>query len=491
MSERDVDVAVIGAGTAGLSALRAARKAGARGLLVDRGPLGTTCARVGCMPSKLLIAAADAAHAIVEAPRFGIRVAPGRVDGPAVLERLRRERDRFVSFVVDDCLALEQRGELLRGAAQILAPDLLAVDERTRVRFKSLVVATGSAPFVPPMFAGLPGVITTDAVFELPDLPASVLVVGTGSIGLELGQALHRLGVRVTVLGLNDTLGPLRDPAVKAAVKAALAAEFELHTQSVLEDIQAGGDGVVARFRGDDGVVRTQTWSRVLVAAGRRGNLRGLGLERAGVVLDGEGRATQLESHTLQVGATSVFIAGDAAGLRPLLHEAADEGHIAGANAAGYPGGVAPQPRRTKLGIVFTDPGLAVVGGGSARISPETHATGEVDWGRQGRARVIGKNVGMTRIYATRVDGVLRGAEIAGPGAEHMAHLLAWAVQQGLCVDDALRMPFYHPVLEEGLRTALQALRADLYKEPGSSATQICAPARAAEQLGEAPDGAE
>ena len=213
MSERDVDVAVIGAGTAGLSALRAARKAGARGLLVDRGPLGTTCARVGCMPSKLLIAAADAAHAIVEAPRFGIRVAPGRVDGPAVLERLRRERDRFVSFVVDDCLALEQRGELLRGAAQILAPDLLAVDERTRVRFKSLVVATGSAPFVPPMFAGLPGMMTTDTVFEL-------------------------------------------------------------HTQSVLEDIRAGGDGVVARFRGDDGVVRTQSWSRVLVAAGRRGNLR-------------------------------------------------------------------------------------------------------------------------------------------------------------------------------------------------------------------------
>lgn len=487
MSERDVDVVVIGAGTAGLSALRAARKAGARGLLIDRGPLGTTCARVGCMPSKLLIAAAHAAHAIHEAPKFGIRVAAGQVDGPAVLERLRRERDRFVAFVLEDCRVLEERGELLRGTARIVGEHALQVDEHTRVHFKSLVVATGSAPFIPPMYAGLPDLLTTDTVFELPDLPASVLVIGTGAIGLELGQALHRLGVRVTVLGIKDTVGPLRDPVVKAVAKAALAAEFELHTDAVLEHIEAGGDGVLAQFRGDDGVVRSRTCARVLVAAGRRGNLGGLGLEHAGVRFDKDGRPEALESHTLQVGSTPVFIAGDAAGLRPLLHEAADEGHIAGANAAGYPGGVTPHARRTKLGIVFTDPGIAVVGGGSAKISPETHATGEIDWSRQGRARVIGKNVGMTRIYATRMDGVLRGAEIAGPGAEHMAHLLAWAVQQGLCVEDALRMPFYHPVLEEGLRTALQALKADLHKGT-DSLPPGCAPARAAEQLGEAKD---
>ena len=485
MSERDVDVAIIGAGSAGLSALRAVRKAGARGLLIDRGPLGTTCARVGCMPSKLLIAAAHAAHAVHDAGRFGIRVALAQVDGPAVLERVRRERDRFVSFVVDDCRALEERGELLRGTARIIGADALVIDERTRVTFKSLVVATGSSPFVPPQFKELPGLMTTDSVFELPDLPSSVLVIGTGSIGLELGQALHRLGVRVTVLGRNDTIGPLRDPAVKAAAKAALAGEFELHTEAVLEHIEAGGDGVIARFCGDNGTLHTQTFSRVLVAAGRRTNLRGLGLELAGVVIDGEGKPTQLESHTLQVGTTPVFIAGDAAGLRPLLHEAADEGHIAGGNAARYPGGVAPQPRRTKLGIVFTDPGLAVVGGGAARISPETHATGEIDWARQGRARVVGKNVGMTRIYATRIDGVLRGAEIAGPGAEHMAHLLAWAVQQGLGVDEALKMPFYHPVLEEGLRTALQALKADLSREIESMLLVAPLAEAEAEQLGE------
>jgi len=469
MAERDVDVAVIGAGTAGLTALRAARKAGARVLLIDRGPLGTTCARVGCMPSKLLIAAAHAAHAVHAAADFGV-VASARVDGPAVLGRVRRERDRFVGLVLDDLRALEEKGELLLGTARVLGPDALQVGADTRVNFRGLVVATGSTPVVPPDYAGLPGLLTTDTVFELPELPASVLVVGSGAIGLELGQALHRLGARVTVLGIDDALGSLRDPTVKAAARAALGGEFELHTRSALEHIEVGGDGVVARFRGDDGALRRQTWARVLVATGRRAELRGLGLERAGVRLDAAGRPEELDAHTLQLGASAVFLAGDAAGLRPLQHEAADEGRIAGGNAARYPGGVTPQARLTKLEIVFTDPGLAVVGGGSARIAPESHATGEVDWADQGRARILGKQAGRTRVYATRVDGVLRGAEIAGPGAEHMAHLLAWAVQQGLTVEEALRMPVYHPALEEGLRTALKALRADLRGRAGDAA---------------------
>ena len=467
MDTRIVDVAVIGAGTAGLTAQRAARKAGARALLIDRGPLGTTCARVGCMPSKLLIAAAEAAHAVHAAPGFGVHTQPPRVDGPAVLERVRAERDRFVSFVVDDCNALIERGELVMGTARLIAADTLQVDEHTQVKFRGLVIAAGSTPVIPQAFHKLrrEQLLTNETVFELPDLPSSVLVVGSGVIGLELGQALHRLGVRVTVVGSRGVIGPLRDPQVRAAAGAALRAELDLHTPYTLEDLHAGGDGVVMRYRGEDQVERTGTWSRVLLAAGRRPNLLGLELERAGVRFDAHGQPQEFDEHSLRVGTTSVFLAGDISNLRPLLHEAADEGHIAGENAARLPDGVAGGIRRARLSVVFTDPGLAVVGDGCC--PRETHAMGEVDWTRQGRARVLRKNVGLTRIYATRSDGVLRGAELACPGAEHMAHLLAWSVQQGLTVDQALRMPFYHPVLEEGLRTALQGLRADLVKGPG------------------------
>ena len=465
METRTVDVAVIGAGTAGLTAQRAASKAGARALLIDRGPLGTTCARVGCMPSKLLIAASEAAHAAHDAGGFGVRVGSVRVDGPAVMQRVRAERDRFVGFVLDDCRALIDQGALIMGAARLIAGDTLQIDEHTQIKFRGLVIATGTAPHVPGPFAKLPPelLLSNESVFELPDLPASVLVVGAGPIGLELGQALHRLGVRVTVAGTRGAVGPLRDPRVKAAALAALGGEFELHTEYTPQEIAAGGDGVTMRYT-CDGEQRSGTWARVLIAAGRKPMLAALGLEHAGVVLDEKGRPRGFDAQTLRVGATNVFLAGDVSGLRPLLHEASDEGHIAGGNAARLPDGVRPQPRRTKLGVVFTDPGMAVVGDGFEGVTPETHAIGEVDWSRQGRARVLRKNYGVSRLYATRSDRTLRGAELAGPGAEHLAHLLAWAVQQELTVDDALRMPFYHPVLEEGLRTALQAVKADLGK---------------------------
>lgn len=462
MQVHTVDVAVIGAGTAGLSAQRAARKAGKSALLIDRGPLGTTCARVGCMPSKLLIAAGEAAHAVTAAQLFGVYAAPPRIDGPAVLARVQRERDRFVSFVLADCEQLMARGELMMGEARVVAPGLLQVGEDVQVRFGALVVATGTVAQIPGAYAALPRelLLTNDSVFELKALPASVLVVGTGAIGLELGQALHRLGVRVTIVGNRGVVGPLQDTTVKAAALAALRRELDVQPSYQFEAIAAGGEGVTMRYLDDAGEPRSGTWERVLVAAGRRPALQGLGLEHAGVTFDHHGQPRGFTAETLRIAQTPVFLAGDVSGLRPLLHEASDEGHIAGENAARLPDGVEAKPRRCKLNVVFTEPQLVVVGDGCA--DDETFAHGEVDWGRQGRARVLGKNVGMTRVYATRADRVLRGAEMAGPGAEHMGHLVAWAVQQGLTVDRVLELPFYHPVLEEGLRTALRELRGAL-----------------------------
>ena len=462
MKLHTVDVAVIGAGTAGLSAQRAAQRAGKSALLIDRGPLGTTCARVGCMPSKLLIAAGDAAHAIEAAALFGVHAGPPRIDGPAVLQRVQRERDRFVSFVVADCEALLASGALIMGEARLVAPDLLQVGASTQVRFSGLVVATGTTPTIPGAFAALPRelLLTNDSVFELTDLPASVLVVGTGPIGLELGQALQRLGVRVTIVGNRGVVGPLKDEAVKAAALAALRRELDVQPEYGFEEIAVGGEGVTMRYRSDDGTSKTGTWARVLVAAGRRPALEGLGLGHAGVEFDHHGQPRGFDAQTLRIAETPVFLAGDVSGLRGLLHEASDEGHIAGENAARLPDGVEAKPRRCPLSVVFTEPQLVVVGEGCSPA--ETHAHGEVEWGRQGRARVLGKNVGLTRVFARRADRVLSGAEMAGPGAEHMGHLVAWAVQQGLTVDAVLEMPFYHPVLEEGLRTALRELRAGL-----------------------------
>lgn len=435
-----VDVAVLGAGTAGLNARRAAEKLGATVVMVDPGPYGTTCARVGCMPSKLLIAAADAAHQAQHAHVFGVDAAP-TVDGRRVMERVRRERDRFVGFVNEDIEEHIRQGRLLPGRASFVDRNTLDIGGQ-QLGFKTAVIATGSAPFVPPPFRETPWISNED-VFDWEDLPESVLVVGSGVIGLELGQALARLGVRTTIVGVRGVIGPLSDPVVLGEAARVFNAELDLRANYALHGVQADAAGVRVQFDDQD-----QVFEHVLMAAGRRPNLHNLGL--------GEVSQLPIDPHTQQLGDTNLFVAGDVSNYRPLLHEASDEGQWAGSNAARWPH-VLPSPRRTPLGVVFTDPNIGVVGTPFSKL-PETAAIGEVDYGRQGRARVMNQHRGVVRIYGDPASRKLLGAEMLGPRVEHTAHLLAWSIQQGLTVDDALAMPFYHPVIEEGIRTALQDL---------------------------------
>lgn len=461
MPPRQVDVAILGAGTAGLSARRAAKAAGASALMIDPGPFGTTCARVGCMPSKLVIAAAEAAHHARHAGRFGIRTEGVRIDGAAVMERVRSERDRFVGFVLDVIETARTEGELLEGRARVAAPGRLEIDDGTTVNYRSLVVAVGGRPFVPPPFREVADAfLTNEDIFELKALPESLLVVGLGVIGLELGQAFARLGVRTTLLGNGGAVGPLRDPEVLAEAQRVFARELDLHPSYTLKSIHPTSGGVEIHFVDAHGNERQEVFEKVLMAAGRRSLLDTLGLENLGVQADGRGRY-EVDPDTLQLGDGPVFVAGDANNLHPILHEAADDGKIAGANAARFPDVVSP-PRRAGLAVVFSDPQIGIIGEGYGALDNCAAVAGSVDFGDQGRARVQGINQGLVRVYAERGSGRLLGGELLGPKVEHLSHLLAWAVQSKLSVDEALNMPFYHPVVEEGLRTALRNLATNL-----------------------------
>jgi dihydrolipoamide dehydrogenase len=477
MKTLSVDVAVIGAGTAGLNARREVERRGGRPVMIERGAFGTTCARVGCMPSKLLIAAAEAAHAFEHAPQFGVH--PGaapRVDGPAVMARVQRERDRFVRFGVEDVEGLPPE-QVLRGHARFTAPTTLVVGDGVRVEARAVVVATGSHPFVPPPFDRIrEHVLTSDEVFELPDIPRSVAVVGTGIIALELGQALQRLGARVGFFNPFDELGPFTDPEVQRVAHAVLGAELALHLGVEMLAPRLAPGGVRLAWKTPDGAAHEEVFEKVLVAAGRRPNLANLGLEHTGLALDRNGRPS-IDLATTQGGAAPIFFAGDVDGHLPLLHEAADEGRIAGANAMLWPN-VERHDRRVPLAIAFTDPQMAMVGLRYADLPKDGHAIGTVSYENQGRARVGGRNRGLVRLYAETTGCRLVGAEMFGPGMEHMAHLLAWSVQDGMTVQKALTMPFYHPVLEEGLRTGLRDLARQL-KDLGS-----CRPEDAAESAG-------
>ncbi len=455
MIEISVINVVIGAGTAGLAAYRALVAAGQEAVLIERGPHGTTCARVGCMPSKLLIAAAEAVHGVSRWETFGIRLeGQVQVDGRAVMNRIKRERDRFVGFVLDGVSAIPDKHRIV-GQARFVDPGTVEVDGGLRIRFKKAVIATGSSPVIPSMLQGLDErVIVNDDVFDWHDLPRSVAVFGTGVIGLELGQALHRLGVLVHMFGRGGSVGPLTDPALKDYAVQTFGRELALEAGARLTGAHRTRDGVLLEWQDGQGVAQRTEVDAVIAATGRAPNVVGLGLEHLGLAMQSNG-VPVFNRHTLQCGNSPIFIAGDANHDVPLLHEAADEGRIAGENAATYPS-VTAGLRRAPLGIVFSDPQMATVGSRWADLQKAEVVIGKVSFEDQGRSRVMLRHQGLLHVYADRNSGKFLGAEMMGPDAEHLAHLMAWALQLNTTVEDMLKLPFYHPVVEEGLRTALR-----------------------------------
>ncbi|MHB8353543.1 MAG: dihydrolipoyl dehydrogenase [Burkholderiales bacterium] len=455
MIETSVENVVIGAGTAGLAAYRAIVATGKSALLIERGPYGTTCARVGCMPSKLLIAAAEAAHGVARWKTFGIHLkGQVQVDGRAVMQRVKRERDRFVGFVLDGVASIPDEHKIV-GQARFVDQHTVEVDGEVRIHFERAVIATGSSPVIPPMLQGLGElIIINDDVFDWDDLPQSVAVFGPGVIGLELGQALHRLGVRVHLFGRSGAVGPLTDPALMEYALQTFGKELTLDTEAHLISAHRHNDAVCLEWQDGRGVLQHTEVDVVIAATGRTPNVRGLGLERLLLTMQSNG-VPEFNRETMQCGNSPIFIAGDANHDVPLLHEAADEGKIAGENAATYPR-VAAGLRRAPLGIVFTDPQIATVGSRWMDLDKSHIVVGKVSFEDQGRSRVMLRNQGLLHVYAQRSSGKFLGAEMIGPGAEHLAHLLAWALQLNTTVEDMLKLPFYHPTVEEGLRTALR-----------------------------------
>jgi len=459
VTHHDCDVAVIGAGTAGLAAERSARRQGARTLLIDPDFRGTLCANTGCMPSKLIIAAATVAHRARKADVFGIRTGDIAVDGVAVMDRVRRERDKFAKATrssFDDLPA----GTCIEARARFTGPTELALENGDTVSARSVVIATGSYPSLPKPFQEL-GLLalTNETLFELETLPSSLAVIGGGAIGLELAQAMARLDVYTVLFDHADTIGPARHPEVQRAIADVIGAELPLHL------------GVDVSAQVEDGKVRIQ-WSgasegsrlfdRVLVATGRPPQLADLELEATGLELDEHGIPV-FDRTTMQCGDAPIFLAGDANADAAVLHEASNEGSVAGRNAVAFPA-VSAVARTPPFTLTFTDPPLAILG-----APPETGGVaGCASFADQGRAKVEARARGLIRLYAAARDGRLIGAELFCPGADHMSHLLAHAIQRGETARDVLEMPFYHPTFEEGLKSALRDICARMRIDPPS-----------------------
>ena len=447
---REVDVAILGAGSAGLFALSQVKRETDNYVLIDGGELGTTCARVGCMPSKVFIQVAEDFHRKSIFAREGINGGEElSVDVPAVMEHVQDLRDVFVDRTLGATDNLDA-AHLIDGYAKFISNDTIEVNGE-QIKAKSIIIATGSIPVIPAAWQDFADdVLTTDEFFELEDLPASMAVIGLGLIGLEIGQSLHRLGVNVAAVDQLNIIARLEDDKVNDLAIATIGKEFPLWLghAATLEKVENG----IQVSAGDKQMVV----AKILASLGRKPNLDSLNLDATDIKLDGNG-VPVYDPLTMQVGDLPIFIAGDVNAERPILHEAGHEGRVAGYNAVRHvvDGPVVKFKRKVPFAITFCEPNIATVGAQLSELNENEIAIGEIQFAPVGRALIMGKNRGLLRLYVQKSDGLLLGASMCCVKAENLAHLICWSIQQGLTVFDMLKMPFYHPVIEEALQAAL------------------------------------
>ncbi|HYX32636.1 MAG TPA: dihydrolipoyl dehydrogenase [Oligoflexus sp.] len=442
--QKSFDVIIIGAGSAGLAAAHTVKRHTKTFLLVDQGPLGTTCARVGCMPSKALIEMAHDVHRTRHLQKTGVITGDHQVQVNHVFERVRQFRDKFVQHVVHE---MDAWGEhFLQGHARFTGPTTLCIDDKHHIEAKSIILATGSRPILPKEWPqSHPRIVTTDNFFELESIPNRWAIIGLGPIGLELGQALAFLGLDVHGYNTSQDIGGLRGSGLTQLACQIFEKDLSLNFSDPVDVLEHKGQLQVKSGE------RLQNVDAILAAIGRQPNVDGLDLANTGCSLDKDGMPV-LDDHTLAIQGLPIYMAGDVDKKKTILHEATDDGRIAGYNACH------DKPwnseRRTPLGIVFTHPGIATVGRRPA--VGEKSILGVASYEDQGRAKLMGANQGAIHLHVDAGTGRLLGADMIAPAAEHLAHLVAWLIQNKRTVQDMLHLPFYHPTLEEGLRTALR-----------------------------------
>ncbi len=422
----DLDVIVIGGGTAGLTAALAARVKGASVALIEaEARIGGDCTFRGCVPSKALIETARLAHDLASAGKDGIVAEAPEFDFAAVMAR----KTRIVEQIAAD--ERDQRFtnagiEVVHGRARLLDDHTVEAAGR-RLRGRRFVIATGSRPSIP-RISGLDTVpyLTNETVFDLARLPPRLTVLGGGPVGLELAQAFRRLGSEVTVVELEQRLLPQDEPEAGELVETMLrGAGIDLRLRTRIEGVERRGAETLVKLHGG----ATIRCDELLVATGRSGSTDGLGIELkldAGYV-EVDDRCRTSVPH--------VYAAGDVTGGLQFTHVASHEGLVAGQNAAG---GRARKNERVVPWVTFLDPEVAHVGLTEAQAR-ERHRGVEVlmfPMAQVDRARILERPAGFVKLVSARRPllgrlggGVLVGAQIVGPHAGELINECALAVR--------------------------------------------------------------
>ncbi len=460
-------VVVVGAGPGGYSAAFRAADLGLDVTLIERDArLGGVCLNVGCIPSKALLHVAKVIDEAAHTP--GVSFGKPTVD----LDGVRAQKDKVVKRLTDGLgvLARQRKVRVVTGAATFTGPTSLRVagaDGATEVQFEHAIVATGSTPARIP---GLPDdarVMDSTGALALADLPARLLVIGGGYIGLEMATVYRALGSAVSVVEFMDGLLPGADADLVKPLARRLAGQFaEIRLKTKVTGVVAQKNGLKVSFEGPDGKADA-VYDRVLVAVGRRPNGQNLGLEALGVAVSERGFITVDEQRRTAV--KTIFAIGDVAGEPMLAHKAAHEGKVAAEVIAGHKAAFAPLAIPA---VVFTDPEIAWAGLTEAQAKKEGIAFEKAvfPWAANGRSLTLGRDEGLTKILFEPTSHRVLGVGITGPGAGDLIAEGVLAIEMGADAQDLALTIHPHPTLSETVGMAAEVF--------DGSVTDIIAPKR-------------
>jgi dihydrolipoamide dehydrogenase len=441
------ELVVIGAGPGGYAAAFLAADKGMKVTLIDAGEKpGGTCLHVGCIPSKALLHTAKLITDAREAAHFGLHFDPPKID----LGGVRGQWQKVVSTLSTNLLGLckTRKVEFVHARARFADGHTLQLDNGRRVTFKNCILATGSTPTKPPALAlDSPRVMDSTGALRLEELPASLLVVGGGYIGLELGYVYAALGSKVTVVEMTPTLLPGVDTDLVQPLQKRLKGLFhKIYLSTKVARLTETPKGIRAALEGDEVEDKEPTFDRVLVAVGRRPNSRDLGLESTKVQLDEKGFVkVDAQRRTTD---EAIYAIGDVAGEPMLAHKATYEGKVAVEAIAGEP---AAYDVRAVPAVVFTDPEIAWCGltQTDAKKQGREVRVERFPWAASGRAATLGRTEGVTKLVVDPETDVVLGVGICGVGAGELIGEAVLAVEMAASARDLAMSMHPHPTLTE------------------------------------------
>ena len=446
-------IIVIGGGVAGYPAALRAARLGAQVVLIERDKLGGVCLNWGCVPTKTLLQSAEVYSNVKKASSFGVKAENISIDFPAMMRRKEGVVGQLTTGV--EKLLKDKKVEIIRGTATFSDQRTIKIMETGQIiQGDTVIIATGSVPIRPDIgdIDG-PQVITSNDILSAKSLPKSVLIIGGGYIGVELGQLLSRLGVRVIIVEILSRILPTEDEDVGEALKKRLEDEgITIYISSTVEKVEPGKEMATVTYSTPE-EKKTVRVEKVILTVGRRPYIEGLGLEKIGMRVDNH---RIIVNNRMETNVPGIYAVGDVIGGVMLAHMAMVEGECAARNAMGTLSeidyGVVPR-------CIYTFPEIGAVGM-TEKEARERHTVkvSRFPLHANSKANILGETHGMVKIIAEEEDGEILGVHIVGPHATELIGEAVFAMEMETTVEEMAHAIHPHPTLSEALGEAAQVL---------------------------------